>query len=75
MKQSEIILNHSYSNGKSNSSEVHRDIVNIYYDEYKNRYWVTYKVTYINGEVGLIENLRFNVLLKSFARWAKQDVT
>ena len=75
MKQSEIIIGHSYSNGRSNNREEHRDVISIYHDNYQNKDYVTYKITYINSEVGLIENLRFHILKKSFARWAKKDVT
>ena len=75
MKQSEIIVGHEYSNGKSAASEQIRRVMYIYNDTYRHKKYVDYKITYLNGEVGLLENLYFHCLLKSFARWAKEDVT
>ena len=72
MKQSEIKVAHTYFNS---SEHEYRQILHIYKDHYNGKKYVDYKITYLNGEVGLIENLMVHILLKSFARWAKKDVS
>lgn len=76
MKKSEIKIGHIYSNNKSGLMREEREIIDEWYTycEKKTEY-VKYKIVYTNGAVGERESFSFTILKKSFAQWAKEDVT
>ena len=84
MKKSEIILGHEYSNsdypGLEQSKERRRKVVGMYmtvfeYPELNDTY-VTVIDTMNDGEVDRrYPKHGYDLLLKSFAKWAKKDVT
>lgn len=69
MKKSEIMVGHTYSNGKSASGEVYREVLAFS----KGGTDVKYKTTYamcIPDDYGT-----FVCRIETFARWAKEDVS
>ena len=76
MKQSEIKVGHEYSNDTLAIKYLeHRRILHIYTDHYDGKKYVDYKITKSHWERGMRKCLQFTILLKSFARWAKKDVS
>ena len=76
MKKSEIKIGHIYSNGKSSLVGEQREIIDEWYTYCgKKTEYVKYRILYTNGIVGERELFTFTILKKSFAKWAKEDVT
>ncbi len=76
MKKSEIKIGHIYSNGKSGLMEEQREIIDEWYTYHgKKIEYVKYRTLYTNGIVGERELFTFTILKKSFAKWAKENVT
>ena len=84
MKKSEIILGHEYSNsdypGLEHDKERRRKVVGMYMTVFEcpefNDIYVTVIDTMNDGEVDKrYPKHAYDLLLKSFAKWAKTDVT
>lgn len=75
MKISEIKVGHTYSNGRSGSMRVEREILDTWYTYNGERKdYVKCKFVYVNNEIRT-DLIPYTILKKSFARWAKEDVT
>ena len=69
MKMNQIIEGHHYSNCKKNSFELHRKII----EDYDNKY-VKVLTTYASPTIHAFQGF-YIMPKKSFARWAKEDIT
>lgn len=75
MKESEIKVAHCYSNGKIASGRQEREVLGSWYTyNGKKINYITYKIVY-NDCSPVDDKFIYTILRKSFARWAKEDVT